>query len=204
LEAHADIAEHRHWPFVRRAGSPRPGALTVSEWIRTGIGAGLLGGVLMAVPLILWDWVKSAHLALELPMAATAWIFGLNHFSHVTNRPGPIVLGIVFFCLYWIVSGLAFTGLADRLYGIATLGRSLVAGAAWGFVNFMFFWYMLLPIARDGAPFRATTAAPEQFVAPNWVWILSFVVFGFATAFFYAVLRPQPRPAADEVGNGRG
>ncbi|HET6642955.1 MAG TPA: hypothetical protein VFG93_06740 [Gaiellaceae bacterium] len=52
METHADIAEHRHWPFVRRS-------------------------------------------ALKLPMAATAWVFGLNHFSHVTNRPGPIVLGSV-------------------------------------------------------------------------------------------------------------
>jgi hypothetical protein len=38
---------------------------------------GLLGGLMMTVPLLLWDWVKSSHLALELPAAATSWLFGL-------------------------------------------------------------------------------------------------------------------------------
>lgn len=204
METHADITEQRHRTLRRSTRSrTRPEVLAPREWVAVGSAAGILGGIFMALPLILWDWVKTTHLALELPMAATAWLFGLNHFSHVTNRPGPIVIGIVFLALYWIVSGLAFTGLADRLYGITRLGPSLVAGAAWGFVNFMFFWYMLLPIARDGAPFRATLLAPLQFVAPNWVWILSWSVFGVATAVFYAVLRPRAPSTADQLGNGR-
>ena len=49
-----------------------------------------------------------------------------------------------------------------------TLAGSLALGAVWSFVSFMFFWYMLLPIARDGAPFRMTASAAGAFVAPNW------------------------------------
>ena len=150
----------------------------------------------MALPLIIWDSVRSSHLALELPTAVTAWLFGLDHFSHQTYRAWPLVIGVAILCIYWIVSGIAFTGLADRVYGIATLGKSLVLGAVWGFVNFMFFWYMLLPIARQGAPFRATAAAPQLFVAPNWVWILAFTVFGLATGAFYRALRSPDRQAA--------
>lgn len=177
-------------------------ALTAREWVTVGAAAGILGGILMAIPLIIWDWVKTTHLALELPMGVTAWVFGLNHFSHVTYRPGPIVIGFAFLALYWIASGLAFTGLADRLYGITRLGPALVAGAAWAFVNFMFFWYMLLPIARDGAPFRATALEPDLSVAPNWVWILAFTMFGLACGLFYALLRPDG--SAEEVAdNGR-
>jgi hypothetical protein len=204
LETHADITEQRHRP-LRRATRSRTSSqvLTTREWVKVGSAAGLLGGILMAIPLIVWDWVKTTHLALELPTAAASWVFGLNHFSHVTYHPGPIVIGIAFLGLYWLASGLAFTGLADRFYGITKLGPSLIAGAVWSFVNFMFFWYMLLPIARDGAPFRVTAIAPLQFVAPNWVWILSWAVFGLATAVFYAVLRPRAAAAADPLGNGR-
>lgn len=153
----------------------------------------------MALPLIFWDLVHSAHVALELPMAVTAWVFGLDHFSHTTYHVWPIVIGFALLGLYWILSGLAFTGIADRLYGIATLGRSLVLGAAWSFVSFIFVWYMLLPIARDGAPFRATAAAPGLFVAPDWVWILAFAASGLATGAAYAVLRTRGRLAGDEV-----
>ena len=206
METHADITEQRP-RSMRRASRSRgraAQALTAREWVTVGAAAGILGGILMAIPLIIWDWVKTTHLALELPMGATAWVFGLNHFSHVTYHPGPIVIGFAFLGLYGIASGLAFTGLADRLYGITRLGPALVAGAAWAFVNFVFFWYMLLPIARDGAPLRVTPLAPLQFVAPNWVWILAWTIFGLATAVFYAVLRPRAPATADQLGNGRG
>lgn len=155
----------------------------------------------MALPLLLWDWVKSTHLALELPTATTAWLFGLEHFSHQTYRFWPIVLGVGFLCLFWVASGVVFTGIADRLYGIRSLGKSLVAGAAWSFVSFIFFWSMVLPIARDGAPFRPTAVAPGMFAAPDWVWVVAFTAFGLATAAFYAVLRPQTPPADGELGD---
>jgi hypothetical protein len=203
LETHADITERGSrtlYPTATR--TRRPVTLTWSEWLVTGSAAGLLAGVLMAVPLLLWDWARASHIALEVTTAPTAWLFGLNHFSHDTYRAGPIALGIVSLCVYWIVSGLVFTAIADRLFGIDSAGKSLIAGAAWSFVSFVFFWYMLLPIARDGAPFRETAVAPGLFVAPNWVWILAFTIFGVATGAFYALLRPRaPSTASD---NGRG
>lgn len=204
METHA-VTERAPRTMLRRSRSPSPAVLTWTNWLLVGSASGLLAGVLMAIPLIVWDWSSSAHIALELPTATTAWLFGLNHFSHGTYRVGPIVLGVASLCVYWILSGLAFAGLADRAFRIRTLGESIAAGAVWSFVSFIFFWYMLLPIARDGAPYRATTAFPDLFVAPNWVWILSFTVFGLATGAFYAALTSSARTAEVETGgNGRG
>jgi hypothetical protein len=199
LALHADVTERPHRRRLGARGERAPTVLGLREWLLVGGVSGLLGGLVMAIPLILWDWGRAAHIALELPMATTAWLFGLGHFSHMTYLLGPIVIGAAFLCAYWIASGLAFAALADRTYGIATLGKSLVAGAAWSFVNFLFFWYMLLPIARGGEPFRATAAAPGEFVAPNWVWILAFTVFGLATGIFYAALR-NPAPKREGPG----
>lgn len=150
----------------------------------------------MTLPLLIWDWVSSSHLALELPTAATAWLFGLQHFSHSSYAFWPIVLGFAFLGLYWIASAIAFTGIAERLYGITGMGKSLVLGAAWAFVNYIFFWYMLLPIARGGAPFRATASAPGLLVAPDWVFVVAFTAFGLATGAAYALLRSPENPAA--------
>ena len=200
METHAEITERApRTLYPTAAGRRRPVPLTWSEWLVTGSAAGLLAGVLMSIPLLLWDWARTSHIALEVTTAPTAWLFGLNHFSNDTYRAGPIAIGIVSLCVYWIASGLVFTVIADRLFGIDSAGRSLIAGAAWSFVSFVFFWYMLLPIARDGAPFRETAVA--RFVAPDWVWILAFTIFGVATGAFYALLRPSaPSTSAD---NGR-
>lgn len=202
METHIDITERTtRRLFPAPAGTRRLVPLTWSEWLVTGSAAGLLAGVLMSIPLLLWDWARASHIALELTTAPTAWLFGLDHFSHDTYRAGPIAIGIVALAVYWIASGLVFTAIADRLFGIDSAVESVIAGAAWSFVNFLFFWYMLLPIARDGAPFRETAVAPGLFVAPNWVWILAFTIFGVATGAFYALLRPSaPSAVAD---NGR-
>ena len=53
----------------------------------------------------------------------------------------------------------------------------------------VFSWYMLLPIARDGAPFRAAEIDPRLYTAPNWVWILGFALSGLAIAGTYGALR---------------
>ena len=169
-----------------------------------GIVSGLAGGLALAAPLVIWDWAHSAHRALELPMAATSWVFGLQHFSHDQNLWWPIVLGVVLLGLYTAVSGLAFAGLADRVFALESPVPALVGGAAWGFVSFMLFWYMLLPITRDGAPFRAAPGDPAFFVAPNWVWILGFTLLGLVSGAVYAALRRsgavelQSRSATEE------
>jgi hypothetical protein len=202
MEAHADITTTRRTTVLRRTYEGQPARLTVPQWLQIGVVAGLVGGLLMAVPLIIWDWVKAGHIALELPAAATAWLFGLNYFSNTAYHVGPILLGIALMGVYWIVSGLVFAGIADRILRVSTLGASLAAGALWSFVSFIFFWYMLLPIARDGAPFRTTAIATGPSVAPNWVWILSFTVLGFATALAYAAMRPLPARVVAADGDG--
>jgi hypothetical protein len=189
-------------PLASATARRRPNVLSPAEWVMVGLEAGLLAGILMTLPLLIWDWVKPSHVALEYPTAAAAWLFGLDHFSHVTYRFWPIVLGFTFLALYWILSGIAFTGIADRLYGLTSVGKSLVAGAVWGVVSFVLFWYVLLPIARDGSPFRATARAPDLFVAPNWVWIVSFCVFGLALGGLYARLRPDTVAVEGDL-NGR-
>jgi hypothetical protein len=199
LSTYADVTKQAS---RRRIEPSTSRAMSVGEWVVVGLVAGILSGAVMAAPLVIWDWMKHAHLAVELPTATTSWLFGLDHFSHQTYRLWPIVVGVVLLAAYWAVSGIAFTGFADRVYHVTTLGKSLVAGAVWSVVNFLVFWYMLIPIARGGAPFRATAAAPGLFVAPNWVWILAFTLFGLACGLFYALLRPAPEPE-EAAGNGQ-
>ncbi len=157
-----------------------------------GSVSGLAGGIALVIPLLVWDWAHAAHRALELPMAVTAWLFGLQHFSHEQNLWWSIVLGTVLLGLYVAASGMVFAGLAERVFALETPLSSLAGGVAWGFVNFMLFWYMLLPIARNGAPFRATPADPALYIAPNWVWILGFTLFGLVTGAVYAAVH-RPR-----------
>lgn len=176
------------------------------ELVADGIVSGLVGGIALAVPLVVWDWTHQAHRALELPMAATAWVFGLEHFSNEQNLWWPIVIGAALLAVYSAVSGLAFAGLADRVFAVGDTVSSLVGGAVWGIVSFVAFWYVVLPIARNGAPFRATPAQPTLSVAPNWVWILGFTLFGLVTGAVYGALhRPHlvgrdDRSTEDEFG----
>jgi hypothetical protein len=93
---------------------------------------------------------------------------------------------------YSALSGLAFAGLADRVFGIEGPLGSLGAGLAWAVVSFVVFWDMLLPIARNGAPFRAGTGAAVGYVVPNWVWVLGFTLFGLVTGVGYWALRTSP------------
>ena len=157
-----------------------------------GVTAGVLGGLALAAPIVIWDWSRTGHRALELPMAATAWPFGLDHFSHTDNLWWPIVIGTALLAGYWALSGLVFALLADRPLRFAGPGSTLALGAAWSVVTFLVFWEMVLPIARDGMPFRASPRAPLLFTAPNWVWILGFVLSGLVVATGYKALRHLP------------
>ena len=131
-------------------------------------------------------------------MAVTGCLFGLDNFVRNGYDWWPIVIGALFLLAYWAVMGVVFAGLAERVYRVRTLAGSLALGAVWSFVSFMFFWYMLQPIARDGAPFRMTASAAGAFVAPNWVWILGFALSGLATGACYRMLGPRTaaQPAA--------
>ena len=165
--------------------------LAPRELVAVGTASGLLGALALAVPIVLWDWARDGHRAFEYPMAATAWLFGLQHFSNTGYHWWSLVLGIALLGVYGALSGIVFTALADRVFGVVRPLPSLAAGLVWSFVSFIFFWDMLLPIARNGSPFRAVplTAA---FVAPNWVWILGFTLLGLATGASSAVLHASP------------
>jgi hypothetical protein len=49
---------------------------------------------------------------------------------------------------------------------------------------------MLLTVARDGAPFRITNAS-TLYVAPNWVWVVGFVLAGLVTGIGYRSLHDR-------------
>lgn len=161
-----------------------------SRRVGAGVAVGMIGGTLLALPLVLWDWASSTHSALELPMAAGAWLFGLENFTQNGYQWWPIVLGILFLGALTTIAGEAFAGLADRVFELRTWAASLGGGFAWGIAAFVCFWYVLLPVARDGAPFRAT-AASSAYVAPNWVWILGFVLAGLTSGAVYQLVRER-------------
>lgn len=197
MEARADFL-HRLRERVPHLHLTHTQAMETRRLTLVGLAAGLGGGLAMGAPLVVYDWAKSSHGALELPMAVTAWLFGLDHYARNGYHWWPIVIGALFLLACWGGQGLAFAGLADRVYHVRTPIGSLALGGVWSFASFMFFWYMLLPIARDGAPFRATALGAGSLVAPNWVWILGFTLLGFTTAVCYRALRARGReqPAA--------
>ena len=176
-----------------------PEELPPRRLLAIGVASGIAGGLAMAVPVVIWDWVRSSHRALELAMAATAWPFGLTHFSNGQNLWWPIVIGVILLAAYWAVSGVVFTALVDRFVRVSRPAAALAAGAAWSFGSFIFFWDMLLPVARDGVPFRASASGPGPFTAPSWVWILGFTLLGVVTAACYTALRHSPVVEREQV-----
>jgi len=150
------------------------------------VASGIVGGIVLALPLIFWDWANGGHSALEYPMAVSGWLFGLDHFEQNGYVAWPIVVGALFLLLYYALHGVAFAAIAGRVYQVRTLIGSLALGALWSFFSWMLFWYMILPIARDGAPFQLRAAG--LWVAPNWVWILGYTAFGLATGLAYWML----------------
>lgn len=179
---------HTGIPLVRPALPFR--TLVETRRVSAGVAIGLVGGGLLALPLVVYDWARAAHSALELPMAATGWLFGLEHFVQNEYRWWPIVIGAAFLALYCVLSGLVFAGIADRVLALSTWAGSIAAGLAWGVLSFMVFWTVLLPIARDGAPFRATTLSTTA-VAPTWVWVLSFVLLGVGSGITFAAVHDE-------------
>jgi len=151
--------------------------------------AGFAGALGIVVPVVLYGWFNSGHTALELPMAATSWAFGLDHFAQNGYLWGSIVVGALLLAGYGVLHGVVFGGIADRFLMLRTLPETVGAGLAWGFVSWLFFWYTLLPIARGGAPFRLIGPS-SLFVAPLWVFVGGFAVSGVSTALAYRSTRP--------------
>jgi hypothetical protein len=150
--------------------------------------AGLAGVTGLVAPIVLYDWFNAGHTALELPMAATSWAFGLDHFAQNGYLWGSIVVGALLLVGYGVLHGIVFGAIADRFLMLQTLPETLGAGIAWGFVSWLFFWYTLLPITRGGAPFRLIGPS-SLFVSPTWVFVVGFAVLGVSTALGYRFTR---------------
>lgn len=182
MEARAEHWLREHLPHLRAV---EPSATPAERLLPLGVVAGVIGAIALALPIVIYGWAHGSHSALELPMAATAWLFGLEHFAQNEYRFWPIVIGAVLLLVYFALQGAAFAFLEERL---RTLTETVVGGLVLSFYSWLLFWYVILPIARDGAPFRET-ASVDAFVAPNWTWILGFALFGVATGIAYWALR---------------
>jgi hypothetical protein len=107
VDTHLELgSRRRHGDVESRDAAHEP--LPTARLAAVGAVAGIAGGIAMAAPIVIWDWAHVAHRALELPMATTAWLFGLGYFSNDSNLWWPIVLGAVLLVASWVVSGVAF------------------------------------------------------------------------------------------------
>lgn len=184
------MAVHTHIPIQRQTRFATGfGTTARTRKAVLGVEAGVAGGVGMALPLVLYGWVNVGHSALEVFMAPTAWLFGLSHFAQNGYLWWPIVVGAVVLIACWVLLGMVFDAIADRI-GLRSLPETLGAGVSWGFICWLLFWYTLLPIARGGAPFHIT-AASSLFVAPIWVFVVAFALLGVATALTYRLLQEE-------------
>src|SRR5579885_3072929 len=159
MEAHAHFLGRlrEHVPHLRVVPRQATGA---GRLTLTGAAAGIGGGLVLAAPLVLYDWAKASHSALELPMAVTGWLFGLDHFARNGYHWWPIVIGALFLLAYWSVLGVAFAGLADRVYRVHTLVGSLALGAVWSIGRSPPFWPPLPPTPRPRPPLPAPLPPP--------------------------------------------
>jgi hypothetical protein len=191
---HSDIRVEERRGFTAGEVTEYP----VATKAAIGTTIGLIGGVAMAIPIVIYDWVSESHAALDLFMAATAWVFGMSHYTQNGYDWGSIVVGMLLLAGYSIASGAIFGGIADRFLRLRTLPETIGAGFAWGFVSWLFVWYTLLPIAHGGAPFYPTVLVGSielplstvsvtalVSVAPIWVFVVAFGLLGLATALAY-------------------
>jgi hypothetical protein len=172
-------------------------AAVVGERAAIGSLIGIIGGLALALPVVIYDWASSTHSVWELPMAATAWMFGMSHFEANGFDAWSALIGVLLLAAYAIASGAVFEYLADRVMRLRNTVDTMAAGLGFGLVSFLFFWYTLLPIARDGVPFHELVlpltlplfGTAVISVAPFWVFVLGFALLGLATSFAYRSLR---------------
>ena len=124
MEAHAHFLDRirGHAPHLQQVDRDESSS---GRLMAAGIASGLVGGLILAVPLVIYDWAKASHSALELPMAVTGWLFGLEHFVRNGYDWWSIVIGALFLVAYWAAMGVVFAGLAERVYRVRTLAGSV-------------------------------------------------------------------------------
>jgi hypothetical protein len=178
--------------------APAPAVTSVPAKAAIGSAIGLVGGLALAVPVVLYGWVSDSHSIWELPMAATSWVFGLSHFEPNGLDGWSVVIGILLLAGFAIACGAVFEYLADRALHLRATVDTVAAGLGFGFLAWLLFWYTMLPLARDGMPFYETAAVLSLplmtvvggvSVAPIWTFVLGFGLLGLTTAFAYRALR---------------
>jgi len=105
---------HVEWRESRAARVGASGALSARSKAVVAAAVGVAGGLGLAVPIVLYGCFNAGHSALELPMAATAWLFGLGHFAQNGYQWGSIVVGILLLAVYTVAHGAVFDAVADR------------------------------------------------------------------------------------------
>ena len=82
---------------LRYSADIRPASARSLAPARAAIGTaiGIAGGLALAVPIMLYDWISSTHSVWELPMAATSWMFGMSHFEVNGFDGWSVLIGIL-------------------------------------------------------------------------------------------------------------
>jgi hypothetical protein len=122
----------------------------------------------------------------------------MSHFEANGFDGWSVLVGVLLLAGFAIACGGVFEFLGDRAMRLRAGVDFVAAGLGFGLATWLFTWYTLLPIARDGAPFHETaivmslplsTLAATVTVAPVWTFVLGFALLGLTTASVYRSLR---------------
>lgn len=144
---------------VTGAGSSR------AHVVKGGIVAGLIGGVVLAVFMMIVGAARGQDLWIGMKMAAYPFLG--DRVMTPGFDVGPVLLGVISHFAVSIVWGVFFA--------VLVFGRSRTAtvwlGTLWGFVVWIGMFYVVLPIVGAGAVARG---------APVGLAIVEHVLFGLA------------------------
>jgi hypothetical protein len=149
------------------------------EALRGGVVAGLIGGIVLSVFLVLLNVMRGYDPWVPLKMAAYPLLgeLALDTGFELT----PVALGFTIHLALSVGWGMLFAVLFYGMSRAATLATSL----AWGIVVWLVMFYLVLPIGGAGHLVRG---APKGFAA------LEHLLFGLSIGLgFLPFQRPRPR-----------
>jgi hypothetical protein len=147
--------------------------------LKGGVVAGIVGGVVLTVFMVLMNVVRGDDP--YVPMKTAAYPLLGEIVSNTGPAVGPILLGLAMHMIVSIGWGILFGVLFYGLSKVATLGVSLL----WGVVVWLGMFYVVLPLAGAGALVRG---------APQALAVLEHMLFGLAVGVgFLPFQRTRPR-----------